>query len=53
MAGLIGSLVLQNIIINIVASLHPMGSSEGEAILKRFYAGATEDAVQRWNRQER
>lgn len=49
MASIIGSITFQNIIISVVVSLHPPGSSEGEAMIERIYEGSKKDALTRWH----
>lgn len=49
MAGLVGSITLQNILTSIVVEMFPPGSKEGEEALRKFYEGAIQDAVIRWH----
>jgi hypothetical protein len=52
MAGLLGALTLQNILVSIVLKLHPPGSLDGLIMLQGFYDGIWQDVEERWNQED-
>ena len=51
-AGLISSLVLQNIITSLAVDLFKPGSAEGAEFIKSSYASVMQDALVRWNEED-
>lgn len=52
LAGLISSLVFQNIVTSIAMKMYKAGSKEGELFIQQMYGSAVMDAITRWNRQD-
>lgn len=51
-AGVIGCLVLQNILCSLAMAQFKPGSKEGHDFLAELYQGALTDAKERWNRPD-
>lgn len=49
MAAAVAARTLQNIVVSVVLSGHEPGSTEGQALLERFYAGVLKDTLSYWN----
>jgi hypothetical protein len=48
MAAAVAARTLQNVVTSVILSGHKAGDSEGEALIKRFYLAALDDATKYW-----